>query len=218
MDITHENYLWIWHEYYMHTNNRLVPLFTSFSKTHFTDIKDIKKESNFSQISKHYNVIQVSLLNISTFPLIGKLLPHTCHWHHFTCVLKPHSVGCVFLSDIFILRLLSPLPVFAALTYHLCIWKSFLASLRRGEATQGHSGLDRQALNSDGYFCLHGPRGLLLVSWDILLDHQRCSKVQRTPCLAFPGHASVTWSVNDLGGIMSAHPGCPRASTVCAGY
>ena len=105
----------------MHTNNRLVPLFTSFSKTHFTDIKDIKKESNFSQISKHYNVIQVSLLNISTFPLIGKLLPHTCHWHHFTCVLKPHSVGCVFLSDIFILRLLSPLPVFAALTYHLCI-------------------------------------------------------------------------------------------------
>ena len=93
----------------MHTSNKLVLMFTSFSKMHFTDGKE--KESNFNQISKYYNWTQVSLLNISTFPHIGKLLPHTHHWHHFVHVLKPHSVGCVFLSDTFILHLLSPLPV-----------------------------------------------------------------------------------------------------------
>lgn len=65
----------------------------------------VKKRSNFNQYPEiYYNRTRsVTTEYINLFPHIGKLLPHTHHWHHFVHVLKLHSVGCVFLSDTFIL-------------------------------------------------------------------------------------------------------------------
>lgn len=99
----------------------------------------------------HYWIYQHSHILESCFPIHITGATLCMCWNHILLAVFSWVTPSFFICWVHCLS--------AALTHHLYIWKSFLATLRRGKATRGHSGLDRQAVNSDGSFCLRGPKG-----------------------------------------------------------
>lgn len=165
--LLHEYYTWILH--------------MSIIYEYVMSLILVKYPSIITELKCHYWIYPHSHILESRFPMHITAATLCMCWNHILLAVFSWVTSSFFICGVHCLS--------AALTHHLCIWKSFPAALKRDKATQGHSGLDRQTLNSDGSFCLRGLRRLLLVTWDSLLDHQRCSKVHRMACLAFHGHA-----------------------------
>ena len=177
--LLHEYYTWILHmsiiyEYdmsviYIPTTGWF--LYLLLSQKYISQILKILKKSLIlvkypsiiTEPKCHYWICPHSHILESRFPvhITGATL-RMC-WNHILLAVFSWVTSSFFICGVHCLS--------AALPHHLCIWKSFPAALKRGKAAQGHNGLDRQTLNSDGSFCLRGLRRLLLVTWDSLLDH-----------------------------------------------